>query len=86
MPTATRLTRVSRGPSREAPATEPDVCSAKSCTRSATWALLWNNPALHTPERRKVWLACDQHRTSLSDFLAARSFLRDVQPHPARTR
>ncbi len=41
----------------------------------------WNNPKLHTPDRLKVWLACDDHRQSLGDFLAARSFLRDVVPH-----
>jgi hypothetical protein len=43
--------------------------------------LRWNNPKLHTPDRRKVWLACDEHRQSLSDFLAARQFLREVAPH-----
>lgn len=59
-----------------------DTCSAKGCQSVAVWALLWNNPKLHTPERRKTWLACDEHRASLSDFLSARNFLRDVQPHP----
>ena len=43
--------------------------------------LRWNNPKLHTPDRRKVWLACDEHRESLSQFLAARNFLREVAPH-----
>ena len=38
----------------------------------ATWALLWNNPKLHTPERRKTWLACDEHRTSRSGALPRR--------------
>ncbi|GEP38301.1 hypothetical protein NPS01_19640 [Nocardioides psychrotolerans] len=60
---------------------EPDVCSAKDCRAAATWQLLWNNPKLHTPERRKTWLACDEHKTSLSDFLTARRFLKDVVPH-----
>jgi hypothetical protein len=63
------------------PATEPDVCSAKGCQAPATWELLWNNPKLHTPDRRKIWLACDDHRQSLSDFLGARQFLKDVVPH-----
>ena len=63
----------------EAPTTEPTpTCSAKGCQAPAVWALLWNNPKLHTPERRKTWLACDEHRTSLSDFLGARGFLKDV--------
>jgi hypothetical protein len=66
--------------------TDPDhpetaICSAKGCQSPATWELLWNNPRLHTPERRKVWLACDEHRESLSEFLGARKFLRDVVRH-----
>jgi len=56
------------------------VCSRKGCRASAAWELLWNNPKIHTPERRKTWLACDEHRESLSDFLGARGFLRDVEP------
>jgi hypothetical protein len=59
---------------------EPLVCSAKGCRRAAAWGLVWNNPRLHTPERRKVWLACDEHREHLASFLSARSFLRDVVP------
>ncbi len=53
-------------------------CSAKGCARAATVALRWNNPKLHTAERRKTWLACGLHKTSLSDFLAARQFLRET--------
>ena len=56
------------------------TCSAKGCHADAPWSLLWNNPNLHTPDRRKTWLACDTHRQSLSDFLGARGFLRDVEP------
>ena len=58
-----------------------DVCSAKGCQVPAVWALQWNNPKLHTPDRRKVWLACDEHRESLAQFLGARNFLKDVVPH-----
>jgi hypothetical protein len=58
----------------------PVQCSAKGCRAPATWELLWNNPKLHPPERRKTWLACDDHRQSLGDFLSARGFLREVQP------
>ena len=57
---------------------EPLVCSAKGCQERADWALVWNNPKLHTPDRRKTWLACDQHRVSLADFLGARGFLLEV--------
>jgi hypothetical protein len=62
--------------------TRPDVhvCSAKGCRQQAHWALGWNNPRLHTPERRKVWLACTEHRPRLSDFLASRGFLRETTP------
>ena len=56
------------------------TCSARGCQNAAVWSLLWNNPKIHTPDRRKVWLACDEHRESLEDFLKARSFLRDVVP------
>jgi hypothetical protein len=62
---------------------EPDVCSAKDCRSAATWQLLWNNPKLHAPERRKVWLACDDHVASLGDFLRARSMLLDTVAHDA---
>jgi hypothetical protein len=58
------------------------VCSAKGCRVPARWALRWNNPKLHEPDRRKVWLACDEHRATLGDFLAARGFLRDVVAAP----
>ena len=36
---------------------EVDSCSAKGCTAPAVHALLWRNPKIHTPERRKAWLA-----------------------------
>src|SRR5215813_13184933 len=54
---------------------DPLRCSAKGCRNAAGWALHWNNPKLHTADRRKTWLACDEHRESLSQFLAARAFL-----------
>jgi hypothetical protein len=63
----------------QSPAEVP-VCSAKGCRADARWALLWNNPRLHTPGRRKTWTACDAHREHLSDFLGARGFLRSVEP------
>lgn len=56
------------------------ACSARGCRASATWALRWNNPKLHTPDRRKIWLACDEHREHLTTFLQARGFLRDAVP------
>jgi hypothetical protein len=58
----------------------PLTCSARGCRAPAVWALHWNNPKLHPPERRKTWLACAEHRATLGDFLNARRFLREVTP------
>lgn len=65
-----------------APGPGPDelLCSAKGCRAAAVWALRWNNPKIHTADRRKIWLACDEHRESLSAFLSRRDFLKDVVP------
>jgi hypothetical protein len=56
------------------------VCSARRCGGRAQWALRWNNPTLHTPERRKTWLACDEHLEHLTSFLTVRGFLRESVP------
>ena len=56
------------------------VCSAKGCREPAAFDLQWNNPKIHTPDRRKHWLACAGHREQLRSFLASRGFLRDVEP------
>ncbi len=56
------------------------VCSAKGCRSTATDAVVWRNPALHTADRRKVWLACGQHREQLRDFVHLRGFLLEVIP------
>jgi hypothetical protein len=62
------------------PVTTELVCSARGCRSAAVWALRWNNPRLHTPQRRKTWLACDPHRGSLTQFLELRGFLRETLP------
>ena len=56
------------------------ICSAKGCQAPATHELLWNNPKIHTPQRRKVWLACDAHREHLEEFLGLRGFLDRTVP------
>ena len=61
------------------------TCSARGCRSGATWQLLWNNPKLHTPDRRKTWLACDEHVDYLRGFLEARSFPVRVAPFMAAT-
>lgn len=58
----------------------PTQCSAKGCRRDATYAILWRNPKIHTEDRRKTWLACDEHRVTLSEFLSMRSFPLEVVP------
>ena len=61
---------------------DPDglVCSAKGCSQPATTDLQWNNPRIHAEDRRKHWLACDEHTGRLRSFLSTRGFLRDVAP------
>jgi hypothetical protein len=51
--------------------TDPDgvICSAQKCREAARWAVVWNNPKIHTPDREKVWAACDLHRDTLSEYL-----------------
>lgn len=57
---------------------EPLVCSAKACRATATRAVVWRNPTLHTAGRRKVWLACAAHEQQLGDFVGVRGFLIEV--------
>lgn len=57
---------------------EAPICSRRACTAPAVWALAWNNPKIHAPDRRKVWTACQEHRDVLADFLSARGFLRET--------
>lgn len=66
--------------SSEPSASEELICSSRGCRQVAGYAVRWNNPKLHTPDRRKVWLACAAHRDVLADFLSLRGFLRDVVP------
>jgi hypothetical protein len=56
------------------------MCSAKACRAVATHVVVWNNPKVHTPDREKLWHACDEHRQSLSDYLDLRGFLIRVEP------
>jgi hypothetical protein len=56
------------------------LCSARGCRANAIWGLKWNNPKLHTPDRRKTWLACAEHREQLTAFLTVRGFLRETVP------
>ena len=68
------------------PSEGPAICSARGCRAPAVHELRWNNPKLHTPERRKTWLACEDHRESLSQFLSMRGFLRETMDAAALPR
>lgn len=55
-------------------------CSARGCRAVARHVLVWNNPKVHTPDREKTWVACEDHRASLSEHLDVRGFLKRVDP------
>ncbi|NJC22330.1 hypothetical protein BJ994_001406 [Arthrobacter pigmenti] len=63
-----------------APGPEQPMCSRKACRQNASWQLLWNNPRIHTPDRRKVWLACAEHRGWLEDYLTTRGLWKQTVP------
>lgn len=50
------------------------TCSRAGCRDAATWVIAWRNPRIHATDRRKEWVACDEHVGYLRDFLAARDF------------
>jgi hypothetical protein len=52
----------------------PLQCSSAGCREPASWRVNWRNPRLHSPDRVKVWLACDAHRDHLEGYLASRGF------------
>lgn len=49
-------------------------CSHAGCAKEAQWQILWRNPKIHSEDRVKTWLSCDEHRQYLADFLGARNF------------
>ncbi|WP_022888191.1 hypothetical protein [Agromyces italicus] len=49
-------------------------CSRAGCREAAVWRIDWRNPRIHTGERGKTWLACDEHVGYLREFLESRSF------------
>lgn len=55
-------------------------CSRAGCRARADWAILWRNPKIHPVDRRKTWLACEEHLAYLREFLAARDFPLEVVP------
>jgi hypothetical protein len=55
-------------------ASEQTQCSRAGCRSDATWRVNWRNPRIHSEDRVKVWLACDEHREFLEGYLATRGF------------
>jgi len=60
-----------------------EECSRAGCRAEATWRIEWRNPKIHTEDRRKIWLACDEHLEFLREFLGARDFPLEVLPQKA---
>lgn len=62
--------------------TQPEYakCSRKGCQQAAEFQLLWNNPKVHAPERRKIWLACSEHVGWLENYLREREFWKQTLP------
>ncbi|WP_370448700.1 hypothetical protein [Cryobacterium sp. TMT1-3] len=50
------------------------TCSRADCKNAGRWRLDWRNPRIHSTDRVKTWLACDDHVDFLREFLAARDF------------
>lgn len=50
------------------------VCSRAGCDNPATSRIEWRNPRIHSRERIKIWLACEEHLGYLVGFLKDRSF------------
>jgi hypothetical protein len=40
----------------------------------------WRNPKLHAPDRVKVWVSCEEHRTFFLDYFLNRGFPVSVTP------
>ncbi len=56
------------------PTDDAPECSRAGCHERAGWRVEWRNPRIHTAERTKTWVACDEHVDYLRAFLAARDF------------
>jgi hypothetical protein len=49
-------------------------CSRSGCREPATTNINWRNPTIHSIDRVKVWLACDDHREFFHDYFENRGF------------
>jgi hypothetical protein len=67
---------------------ETPLCSRAGCTTTAHYEIRWRNPKIHTDDRHKIWLACNDHREFLYEFLTARNFpveVMEFSPHNGNT-
>jgi hypothetical protein len=58
----------------------PSVCSRKGCRETAGWVLRWNNPRIHTPDRRKSWASCELHVAWFEQYLGDRGLWKETVP------
>lgn len=49
-------------------------CSRAGCLEDAQWNVNWRNPRIHSLDRVKIWLACDDHVDYLNEYLSTRGF------------
>jgi hypothetical protein len=49
-------------------------CSRAACPALAAVKLEWRNPKIHTDDRTKVWLSCEEHLSFLVEYLDSRGF------------
>ncbi|WP_399521785.1 hypothetical protein [uncultured Gulosibacter sp.] len=50
------------------------TCSRAKCEAAATRRIEWRNPRIHSEDRIKIWLTCDEHLEFLLGFLKSRGF------------
>jgi len=55
-------------------------CSRAGCRSDATHNINWRNPKIHSIDRVKVWLACDEHGEYFREYLDTRGLPVIVTP------
>ncbi|MFT4245013.1 MAG: acetone carboxylase [Micrococcaceae bacterium] len=55
-------------------------CSRAKCTNEAEYVIYWNNPKVHTPDRRKEWTSCEVHKKFFENYLSVRNFYIETLP------
>jgi hypothetical protein len=55
-------------------------CSRSGCHAAAVWNVNWRNPTIHSADRVKVWLSCDEHRDFFDGYFESRGFPVVVTP------